>query len=82
MKEKLENLLKEIDEYYYNNNLEDSRRFRYSKLKEFAIEMCKYQLEEVKDFSEHNVIDYINEHNVYGMHSDDVKLINNVANNL
>ena len=82
MKEKLENLLKEIDEYYYNNNLEDSRRFRYSKLKEFAIEMCNEQLEEVESFVEHNIIDCIDEHCVYGIDSDDVKLIENVATNL
>ena len=82
MKERLESLLKEIDEYYYNNNLEDSRRFRYSKLKEFAIEMCKWQLEEVKDFSEYNVVDCLNEYNVYGVHSDDVQFIENVANKL
>lgn len=67
MKERLENLLKEIDEYYYNNNLEDSRRFRYSKLKEFAIEMCKWQLEEV---------------NNYGVIFIDTELVENVANNL
>ena len=68
MKERLENLLKEIDEYYYNNNLEDSRRFRYSKLKEFVIEMCKYQLEEFDD--------------LFGLTAKEINNINNVANNL
>ncbi len=67
MKEKLENLLKEIDEYYYNNTLEDSRRFRYSKLKEFAIELCNEQLKNVND---------------YGVLFIDTELVDNVANNL